>query len=63
MKKKKTYTEHQLVNFGYYLLSEQRTRLIKDNHKSDPENAVRQVYDADIRNFEHIYELSKQIKP
>jgi len=59
----KTYTEEQLVQFGYYLLSEQRTRMIKDNTKGNHKlkiERLKQVYDADIANFEHLYKLAKE---
>lgn len=54
-----TYTEQQLVQFGYYLLSDQRTKLIKDNTKGNHKlkmERLKQVYDADLANFKHLYE-------
>ncbi len=67
MEEERTYTKEELVNFGYYILSEQRTLLIKNNSRGnhkDKVRAIRQVYDADIANFEFLYEQHKlSLKP
>lgn len=56
------FTTQQLVQFGYYLLSDQRTKLIKDhtkgNHKIKMER-LKQVYHADIENFKHLSKLAE----
>lgn len=54
----KTYTEDQIVIFGQYLLSDERTKWIKDNskglnHKGKLER-LKQVYEQDFVNFNHI---------
>jgi hypothetical protein len=52
-----TYTEDQIVIFGQYLLSDERTKWIKDitkgNHKTKVA-ALKQVYEQDFVNFNHI---------
>ena len=51
---RKLYTEKELVEFGQYLLSEERTNLIKDNQKESDNwtlnDRLKEVYDADIKN-------------
>lgn len=45
----------ELVKFGQYVLSEERTNWIKENHAEEDsvtvEERLRQIYDADIQNF------------
>lgn len=45
MKKEKRYTEAELVAFGNYLLSKQRTETIEVKENLD------KVHDCDIENF------------
>lgn len=50
-----SYTRRGLVEFGQYLLSEQRTKRIQDNRSEDDpislEERLRDVYHADIENW------------
>lgn len=61
----RTYSEQELVQFGYFLLSDQRTKVIKDNTKGNHKlkmERLKQVYDADIQNFHHLLELAKKVE-
>lgn len=56
------YTKEQLIQFGYYILSQERTNLVKNNSKGNHKLKVerlKQVYDADITNFEYLFKVNK----
>lgn len=58
----KTYTELEMIQFGYYLLSDERTKFVKDNTKGNHKNkvtALKQVYDLDLNHFNFLLEQSK----
>ncbi len=54
------YTREDLVNFGSYLLSTERTKLISSTRKGkvDKKEALKYVYDADIANFEFLFKTN-----
>jgi len=46
------FNRKDLVNFGKYLLSEERTKRISDTDSSIPiEERLKEVYHADVENF------------
>ena len=49
------FSLEELVKYGQYVLSEERTSWIKNNHAEEDsvtvEERLRQIYDADIQNF------------
>jgi len=49
------FNRKDLVRFGEYLLSEQRTKRIADNHENDDpitlQERLQAVYHADVENF------------
>lgn len=54
----KMYTQQQLLIFAQYVLSDERSKWIKDNskglnHKGKLER-LKQVYEQDFTNFNHI---------
>lgn len=55
------YNRKDMVSFGRYLLSEERTKRISDNHETDDpctlEERLREVYHADVENWK----ISKKI--
>lgn len=51
------YEEKDMVTFGEYLLSKQRTDLISSNREGDSiplEDRLRQIYHADFENWKHL---------
>ena len=49
------FTDAEMIEFGRYLLSDERTKSIKENHKNDGrkeiENKLKEVYHADFQNY------------
>jgi len=50
------FNKKDLVNFGKYLLSDERTNRIKDNYQEGFDNVpyderIKEVYHADVENF------------
>lgn len=49
------FNKKDLINFGYFLLSEKRTNGIKQNYDKEDnillEARLREVYHADVENF------------
>lgn len=60
------YNLQDLIDFGYYLLSEERTELVKNNPSFEGEgednlkDRLAQVYHADVKNWHHLRELQMQ---
>jgi len=58
------FTEEDLVSFGEYMVSPQRTQMVRDRPNPDgiPLNArLTIVYDADLTNWAHLANTNKQI--
>lgn len=54
------YTEEELVQFGLFLLSEERTKLIKNNTKGNHKmkmERLRSVYHSDLENFKYLWDI------
>lgn len=48
------FTEAEIVSFGKYLLSAQRTKMFRDQYNEDNisiEERLAEVYDSDMRNW------------
>jgi len=49
------FTDKEMIEFGKYLLSDDRTALIKEKNKGDGrkeiENKLKDVYHSDFQNF------------
>lgn len=49
------FTDKEMIDFGKYLLSDERTALIKEKHKGDGRKAIesklKDVYHADFQNY------------